>query len=70
MVDHRDASWHIYLLKNTYIYTWYPPMYPHFCGVNIVNLEVKTCFHVLASNVQESKSFKIVRKKELRSKNA
>ena len=27
-------------------------MYPHFCGILIINLEVKTCFHVLVSDVQ------------------
>ena len=29
-----------------------PPMYPHFCGILIINFEVKTCFHVLVSDVQ------------------
>ena len=31
---------HVYI----YVYMVPPPMYPHFCGILIINLEVKTCF--------------------------
>ena len=42
-----EAGKYIYI----YIYGTLPPMYPHFCGILIINLEVKTCFHVLVSDV-------------------
>ena len=61
---HTHTHTYIYIYTvNIYIYMYiqymymkppHVPMYPHFCGVNIINSEVKTCFHVSVSNVQGS----------------